>query len=86
VYVQEKDLDKYGRTLGIVYVLPDSICLNTELLEAGLAWHYVYFDPHNPEWNNLEQHARREEKGLWQKADAAAPWDYRKQKANANNE
>lgn len=43
VTVDVKDIDRYGRTVGMV-ILQDSTVLNKELLRAGLAWHYKYFD------------------------------------------
>lgn len=43
VNVQVKDVDRYGRTIGIV-ILPDGRILNEELLKAGLAWHYKHYD------------------------------------------
>lgn len=41
VNVEVKDIDKYGRTVGLV-LLPDGKNLNKELLKAGLALHYKY--------------------------------------------
>ena len=37
--VEVRDIDRNGRTVGIVWV-HDSINVNLELLKAGLAWHY----------------------------------------------
>src|SRR5690606_8684140 len=43
VTVDVKDIDHYGRTVGVVWT-SDSINVNLELLHAGLAWHYKHFD------------------------------------------
>ncbi|MBD1421621.1 thermonuclease family protein [Sphingobacterium chuzhouense] len=43
ISVDVKDIDRYGRTVGIVWA-QDSINVNFELLRGGLAWHYKYFD------------------------------------------
>jgi len=43
ITVDVKDVDRYGRTVGIVWT-PDSVNVNLELLHAGLAWHYKHFD------------------------------------------
>ncbi|MGE4169265.1 MAG: thermonuclease family protein [Candidatus Margulisiibacteriota bacterium] len=67
--------DRYGRTIGTVQV--GSKRLDIALLEAGLAWHYRYFD-HDPALDALEQQARAERKGLWSEANPTPPWDYRK--------
>jgi endonuclease YncB( thermonuclease family) len=54
--------NRYVRIIALVY-LPDSTLLNTELLKAGLARHYTYFDK-NPAWKKLEQQAQRNKIGL----------------------
>ena len=51
-----KDIDRYGRTVGIV-VLNDGTILNEELLKAGLAWHYGRYDS-NEEWQEMEDITR----------------------------
>lgn len=43
VTVDVKDIDRYGRTVGVIWVA-DTISVNLELLKARLAWHYKYFD------------------------------------------
>lgn len=79
VKVDVKDTDRYGRTIGIVYV-QDSINVNVELLKAGLAWHYRYYDQ-NPVWAALEATARKAKRHIWSLPDPVAPWDFRKAKA-----
>jgi len=79
VYVKKKDVDRYGRTVGVVYILPDSVILNEELLKAGLAWHYLYYDK-NKKWTALEAEAKANEKGLWKHKGAIPPWEYRRHK------
>jgi len=75
VSVQEKDTDRYGRIIGMVMI--ENVNVNEALLIAGLAWHYKYYD-HNPQWALLEERARAAKKGLWVKADAIQPWEFRK--------
>ena len=76
VSVQEKDIDRYGRTIGMV-TMPNGEILNEALLKAGLAWHYTYYDI-NPEWAVLEQIARKQKLGLWKDSEPIAPWQYRR--------
>lgn len=76
VKVEQTDVDRYGRVVGIV-IINDSINLNERLLQAGLAWHYSNFDK-NPDWRRLEAIARQERVGLWKESNPTAPWDYRK--------
>jgi micrococcal nuclease len=75
VTVQQMDVDRYGRTIGMVII--DGANVNEELLRAGLAWHYKQYDK-NPQWAKLEDEARMSKRGLWQKANPIAPWDYRR--------
>lgn len=76
VTVEETDIDRYGRTVGIVY-LPDNRVLNEKLLKAGLAWHYKKYDQRE-NWAKMETVAKSKRIGLWKDADAIPPWDYRK--------
>lgn len=75
VTVKEMDVDRYGRTIGMVTI--DGVNVNEKLLEAGLAWHYKTYDK-NPAWAKLEEEARKNKKGIWAKPDPIPPWDYRK--------
>ena len=75
VQVTPTDVDRYGRTIGIVSI--DSTNVNEALLSAGLAWHYIHFDK-NPKWAKLEEKARGDKKGLWSKPNAIAPWKFRR--------
>ncbi|TJZ63317.1 nuclease [Sphingobacterium olei] len=76
VTVDVKDIDRYGRTVGIVWT-SDSINVNLELLREGLAWHYKHFDK-SEEFEQAEHLARQNKKGLWIQSNAVAPWDYRR--------
>ncbi len=62
VTVIDKEQDSYGRTVARVYV--DGRDLSVELLRAGLARHYKYF---NPDWllARLEQEAKADGVGMW---------------------
>ena len=48
VAVTVKDIDRYGRTVGVV-TLPDGKNLNLELVKAGLAWWYRQYAPRDKE-------------------------------------
>lgn len=78
VKVEVKDIDRYGRTVGVV-MLSDSINLNKELLNAGLAWHYKYFDK-SEDFANAEAQARDKKVGLWSMKNPIAPWEFRRAK------
>src|SRR5690606_26039875 len=78
VSMNVKDIDRYGRTVGIVWA-PDSINVNLELLREGLAWHYKFFDQ-SEEFAQAEHLAKQHKKGLWVQGNAVPPWEYRRKR------
>jgi len=70
------DKDKYGRTIGDVY-LPDGALLNVELVTAGLAWWYRKYAPDDEVLAQLENEARAAKRGLWADSNPVAPWHWR---------
>ncbi|GAA4790832.1 hypothetical protein GCM10023231_18400 [Olivibacter ginsenosidimutans] len=76
--VEVKDIDRYGRTVGIV-ILSDHTNLNKELLNADLAWHYKSFN-NSKDFAIAEARARAKQVGLWSMENPTAPWDFRKAK------
>ena len=69
--------DRYGRTLGYVYV--DGKCVNEELLKLGLAWHYKQYNK-DKKLSDLEIKARKNKIGIWSMKNPTPPWEYRKSK------
>lgn len=76
VQVYGKGRDRYGRTLGWVFV--GKSCLNAELVSNGLAWHYKTFAPKETKLAALEVEAKTAKRGLWLDEKAVAPWAWRK--------
>ncbi len=76
VVVTVKTRDKYGRTVG--HVLINGRDVNLEMIEEGMAWHYVKYD-HNKRLQEAEQQARAAKRGLWQDPGSEPPWDFRKE-------
>jgi endonuclease YncB( thermonuclease family) len=77
VKVEAKGIDKYGRTLGVIWV--GSVNLNEELLHNGLAWHYIQYN-HSQQYAELEKQAQQKKLNLWSIPNPIAPWDFRKAK------
>jgi len=77
VEVEERDIDRYGRMVGVVYVGDTNV--NEELLRSGYVWHYAQYDK-NEVWARLMQEAREAKRGLWNKANPTPPWQFRKEK------
>jgi micrococcal nuclease len=73
--VQADRPDRYGRLIGLVYV--DEKCLSIELVEGGLAWHFLKYSKEQS-YSELELLARKKGKGLWSDSNPIPPWDWRK--------
>jgi len=68
--------DRYGRTIAHVET-EDGTDLNTELVHAGLAWHYKHYS-RSATLARLEEEARRDHRGLWKDANPTPPWEWRR--------
>jgi len=79
VEVQVKDTDRYGRTVGTVF-LPDGTNLNHELVRAGLAWWYRRYAPDDKDLKKLEKDAKINKIGLWSRKNPIPPWEFRRTK------
>ncbi len=75
VRVKADGKDRYGRTIGTVYVGGQN--LNEKLVEAGLAWHYKKYST-DQKLASLEKQARSQKKGLWAGPNPTPPWDFRR--------
>jgi micrococcal nuclease len=78
VKMVQQDMDRYGRTVGIVYV--GDVCVNQEIIKNGFAWLYQRYctSPICKEWSKLEQQARSCKIGLWSQPNPIPPWDFRR--------
>ena len=74
--VESPGPDKYGRTLGTVFV--GAVNVNAELVKRGAAWVYRAY-PFPPELEGLEAQARAARRGLWALPvdQRCPPWDWR---------
>ena len=72
------DLDRYGRTVSIVWLSNRNI--NQEMVAEGWAWAYrQYLDrAHVSEYITAEEQARKAGKGLWRQNNPQPPWEFRK--------
>lgn len=75
VTVRKSGIDKFGRTLGFVFV--DGKEVNAKQLEDGWAWHYKAFN-NDDRLAKLEAAARQGKRGLWGGPNPIEPWEYRK--------
>lgn len=75
VRVVWKERDRYGRTLGDVYI--DDRWINRELVREGYAWHFTRYS-RDKRLAEADTEAREKRRGLWQEREPIAPWEYRK--------
>ena len=75
VSVEVKETDRYGRYLGVVGT-PEVKDVNLEMIRAGMAWHYNYYDK-TPAYKAAEQQARKARKGLWADPHPINPYEWR---------
>ena len=81
VTVQVQDIDRYGRTVGRVWVLDEhgeNVDVNLAMVRSGAAWVYRDF-LRDRSLLAIEGQARREKRGLWgpTEAQAVPPWEWR---------
>ncbi|NOR70859.1 MAG: nuclease [Methylomarinum sp.] len=79
IRVSVKDVDRYGRTIGRVYV--GDLDVNAELVKQGAAWVYRKYS-HDKNLFDLEAKAKEQNIGLWNMPEAyiVPPWEWRKGK------
>ena len=75
--VMVQDTDKYGRTVGRVYV--GGVDVNAEMVKQGAAWVYRQYAKDQTLFR-LEEQAKATTQGLWglPEAQRCPPWDWRK--------
>ena len=77
--VRVQDIDRYGRTVGRVFV--GNVDVNAEMVRSGAAWVYRKYVK-DASLFKLEDEARREKRGLWSlpESERVPPWEWRKNK------
>ncbi len=80
VKIETKGKDRYGRTLGRVYVGETDV--NVHLVHQGFAWWYRKYSD-DPKFKTAADAARRDRRGLWADPSRVAPWDWRDQQREA---
>lgn len=71
--------DRYGRTLGTVFL--GSININQHMVENGNAWAYTQY-VRDQRYFQLQKNAKSKQLGLWSLSQdqTIAPWEWRKNK------
>jgi len=68
--------DRYGRTLGEIFVGAESACL--AMVQDGFAWHYRQYAPKDSRLAAAETLARQDRRGLWADSAPVPPWEFRR--------
>jgi endonuclease YncB( thermonuclease family) len=76
VGIDVKDRDRYGRTVGVVYV--DGLNANLEMVRLGYAWWYRQYAQFDSDLERAETNARQRGLGLWAAPNPVPPWDWRR--------
>ena len=81
--VEVETKDRYGRTVGIVFV--EGMNINNELVRQGMAWVYRKYS-NDQTLLSLEAEARHKQLGLWSSDNPIEPWLWRKGKRTVEHE
>lgn len=73
--ITDGDFDMGGRLIGEI-INENQINVNKEMVRLGYAWHFKKYSD-DLSYQNLEQEARKNGRGLWQESNPIAPWDFR---------
>lgn len=77
LYIEVKDIDRYGRTIGVLYTA-NGRDLNLEMVCGGHAWWYQKYAPLASKYEECQDTAVEEKRGLWAVEDPITPWDWRR--------
>jgi endonuclease YncB( thermonuclease family) len=72
------DIDRYGRSIAMIYYDTDNKYLSAEIIKAGMGWHYKRYST-SKELALLENNAKKNKIGLWIDNDPIEPWEFRRQ-------
>ena len=73
--------DRYNRLVGVVRINDEDV--NYQLVKAGLAWHYKYYEKEQSAYDRMryaeaQEDAEDDKKGLWKDKNPIEPWAWRK--------
>ena len=77
LYLETKDVDRYGRTVGVIYTA-DGDEINLEMVCDGHAWWYERYAKKATDYKQCQKEAKKNKRGLWAEEDPVAPWDWRR--------
>ena len=75
--MKEYDEDRYGRLIVELFT-EDNKSINAAMICSGAAWWYEYYAPDRPQFQQCQEDAQKNKRGLWAEDDPVAPWDWRR--------
>jgi endonuclease YncB( thermonuclease family) len=76
VAIEERDIDQYGRIVGVVYL--GDININLAMVESGHAWWYEHYARFDRDLEAAQARARESRLGLWRDSNPTPPWEWRR--------
>ncbi len=77
LYLETKDVDRYGRTVGVIYT-DGGDEINLEMVCDGHAWWYERYAKKATDYKQCQEDAQQNKRGLWAEEEPIAPWDWRR--------
>ena len=77
LYLETKDVDRYGRTVGVIYT-DGGDEINLEMVCDGRAWWYERYAKKATDYKQCQEDAQQNKRGLWAEEEPIAPWDWRR--------
>ena len=77
VFVVEKDTDRYGRPVGVLYT-PEGLNINEAMVCNGSAWWYSRYARFASGLRKCQAEAKEAALGLWADDDPMPPWEWRR--------
>ena len=71
------DIDRYGRSIAMIYYGTDNKYLSAEIIKAGMGWHYKRYSK-SIELSDFEINARKNKVGLWVDNNPIEPAEWRR--------
>jgi len=82
VEIKKHDVDRYGRTIGTIFL--NGADINLIQVKKGLAWVYDRYC-NDSDYYRAERQAKSSHLGLWSQPNPIEPWNYRRGKRNSTN-
>ena len=77
VFVEQKDTDRYGRLVGVLYTA-EGLNVNLEMVCSGHAWWHERYARLDSDLEDCQESAQGARLGLWADENPMPPWEWRR--------